>query len=189
MSMAPVALSKEVRWHRTMALQFILIYLLSVSGSAFGSVRIQYQSPLSGATLISRESNIIIRPSGIIDRSSLDTPSLFEVRGTESGIHPGKVILSDDEQTVMYVPDQPFSAGEIVSVLLHEGLRTLQGEPVAAVSFRFTVAPDISNILKRSIPQDDDDREAGSQDWSDHFSPEKIVRRSAPRSAADSVYP
>lgn len=101
---------------------------------------IQYQSPVEGARYVSPQTNIIIRPGGLIEESSLHTPLLFEVNGSESGGHDGEVILSDDQKTVIFKPYTPFLAAETVTVTLNRGLRLKTGDMIAPTTFGFAIA-------------------------------------------------
>ena len=126
----------------------VLISLLTLSyAHASNNAHVQYQSPLANATLVSEKTTIIVRPAESVDPSSIQTHLLFEVKGSRSGSHEGRVILSDDGRTVIFQPKQPLAAGENVFVILHPGLRTQQGASVTPLSFHFTVAPKMNSIL------------------------------------------
>jgi len=104
------------------------------------SARLQYQSPVPGARYVSPRSNIIIRPGGIIDASSRLDGSIFTVEGSISGVHEGRVALSDDQRTLTFEPIVPYGPGEWVSCRLERGLRTVELGEVATVRFEFTIA-------------------------------------------------
>src|SRR5438105_1602928 len=90
--------------------------------------RPQYQSPLPGAHFVSRATTIAIRPEEILDARSTTNRSLFIVRGSASGYHAGEIVLSDDRQTLIFKPDQPFASGETVSVSFDDRLRSDNGK-------------------------------------------------------------
>lgn len=120
----------------------ILILLLSASSIVAQEVtHFQYRSPLPDSKLLSRETNIIFSHSEFIDQSSLSVNNLITLTGSQSGLHKGELILSDDGKTIVFNPYQPFAAGEVVSVLLGKGIKTINGKPVAPESYSFTVTP------------------------------------------------
>ena len=82
-----------------------------------GSARkeIEYQSPLNGDIYVPQQTTIIIRPSKQIMQDRSESDFSFEVQGDLSGHHTGKVIISDDQQTIIFKPDQVFSLNENVS--------------------------------------------------------------------------
>jgi hypothetical protein len=110
-------------------------------GRALGGGAFQYQSPLPGARYVRRETNIIIRSGGVVDRSSIASPELFDVEGSESGRHAGNAELSDDERTVIFSPNAPFSSGETVSVQFAHAIRLDDGEVFVPPAFSFSIAP------------------------------------------------
>ncbi|MEA3334718.1 MAG: aryl-sulfate sulfotransferase [Chloroflexota bacterium] len=100
---------------------------------------LQYLSPRPGAMLVSRETTISVRHGDpIAGRTVID--GLFQVEGAKSGLLDGETILADDGRTVIFAPDKPFSPGERVSVTLRSGLRTIYGERVHGLSWRFSVS-------------------------------------------------
>ncbi len=77
---------------------------------------IEYQWPLNGDDNVPQRTTFIVRPSKQVmqNRSVLDFS--FGVIGTISGKHSGRVLISDDEQTIIFKPDQPFELNEVVNV-------------------------------------------------------------------------
>ncbi|MCK5463516.1 MAG: hypothetical protein KAI95_10885 [Bacteroidales bacterium] len=91
--------------------------------------------------MVSNETNIILRYSGIIDRTSLSTSQIM-VEGCESGVHAGEFILSDDGRTIVFNPDLTFSGDEEVYVVLTVGIKTRAGDELPDFSFNFSTAPE-----------------------------------------------
>ena len=106
--------------------------------SAAGS-HIIYQSPLPGSEYITPSSNIIIRSDEDISTGSV-SQGLFDVTGSSSGVHDGKVILVNDDRTVLFQPSAPFSLGETVTVSLNPGLLSTSGDSITCASFSFEIA-------------------------------------------------
>ncbi len=77
--------------------------------------RLDFVSPLPGSTMVSRESNIVIRFKSASD-VSIVSGSLLTAAGSKSGIHSLTATLSDDQRTVVFHPDQPFQPDEIVTL-------------------------------------------------------------------------
>jgi len=100
---------------------------------------IVYISPLPGSKYITPGSNIILRANSDLDPISLQN-DLFNVAGSSSGRHEGKVILSDDQRTVLFQPTTPFTLGEIVSVSMTHYLLSVEGDTILINPFSFTIS-------------------------------------------------
>lgn len=103
--------------------------------------RYLYISPKPGTKLVSKDTNIIIRPGQILTVHSIDATSFLKVKGSISGIHTGDVIISDDDRTIVFRPRRVFEAGERVSVWIHGGLRNQNGDEMESTLFHFTISP------------------------------------------------
>src|SRR5713101_3812259 len=180
-----------ISWRSALVIAIRSCLLTAHLATALGGTQIQYQSPTPGATLVSPQTNIIIRLSEMIEASSIQPQSLFEVRGTKSGIHQGEVILSDDQSTVIFKPDQPFSSLETVSVTVRDGLRTLRGVSAGPLFFRFTIAPDKNRSVDERTPIGSASEHVEQSTWASKppSSEEGITRTSSLQSISDSIYP
>jgi hypothetical protein len=118
-----------------------ILSLACFHGELFSGTALQYLSPRPGALLVSPETNIIIRLGEPLDRSTLKNSSFITVVGSTSGLHSGRVRLSDDEKTIVFNPRDPFTAAETVTVNLHSGVRITTGKPVDTLEFNFVVSP------------------------------------------------
>jgi hypothetical protein len=114
---------------------------LALSGNLFAQNQspFQYISPKPGSMMVSNETNIILKHSEIINRETLSS-DLINVRGEKSGIHSGELILSDDNRTIVFNLDKPFTGDEEVNVDLMNGIKILSGTEVGDYSFGFTTA-------------------------------------------------
>ena len=100
------------------AIGALMLILCSASwAGASRSGAYQYVSPVPGSRGNSPWNNIALRQGRTIDRAALDHLSLI-VTGSTSGRHLGKLVLSDDDRTLVFNPDQPFSLDETVTVRL-----------------------------------------------------------------------
>jgi hypothetical protein len=118
---------------------FLLLALIPPAGSGGEAGPASYQSPLPGAEYVLPQTSVIVRPGGSVDPSILDSPGLFEVQGSASGLHPGSVLLSDDGHTVLFKPATPFVPGELVAVRVAGRLPAKDGGLVAPWNFTFRI--------------------------------------------------
>ncbi len=141
------------------AISIVLFILFSSSSVSAGGIlsndslsasKIIYVSPVPGARYVMPGSNIIVRASDNIDPASLNYPDIFNVSGSLSGLHPGKLILSDDPLTVIFKPDMPFAAGEKVTVKMNGSLKTVFGKEVKLSGYSFYTAKKNVNINAKS---------------------------------------
>ena len=124
-------------------LLYCLIILLLISNISISQEQssFQYVSPKPNSTLVSKETNIIFLSADLIDQKSLADKNMIRVVGSESGIHTGKLILSDDNKTIVFNPNKPFAAGESVTVQLNKGIKTLSGTRMKPENYSFTISP------------------------------------------------
>jgi hypothetical protein len=123
---------------------FLGLTLLIGTGSSIaqkpGTLKFQYQFPSSGATLISRQATIILRPGDVLNVSTVKA-SLISVSGSFSGKHAGTLTLSSDHKTLIFKPFTLFTYSERVTVRLSHGILTAFGVPVDSLAFYFTIQP------------------------------------------------
>ncbi len=79
-----------------------------------------YISPRPNAQLVSTGTTIAVRPGWNQGSALLETID-FTVSGAQSGYHRGQTILADDQQTILFRPDEPFLANETVFVTIDVG--------------------------------------------------------------------
>jgi hypothetical protein len=87
----------------------------------------QFIAPTPGSKYHNPDRNIIIREGNLIDPVSLSDENLFEVVGSLSGNHAFKVVLCDDQKTILLQPATPFSEGESITVKIHPGIQKQSG--------------------------------------------------------------
>jgi hypothetical protein len=76
---------------------FLLITVLIANGNLFSQETFQYISPLKDSKLVSLNSTIILGAKDNIDFSTVKESAII-VTGNKSGVHKGKVKLSDDRK-------------------------------------------------------------------------------------------
>ena len=99
-----------------------------------------YVSPAPSSELHRSETNIIVRPGGTVDPTSL-VDGVITTSGSVSGDHPGTLRLSDDGETILFRPATPFLSGETVICTIAPGIRTDSELPGA--TFPFHISPPI----------------------------------------------
>lgn len=111
-----------------------------------------YVSPVPESKYITPRSNIIIHSDENVSPSTIQD-NLFKVVGSSSGEHDGKVILSDDQQTVLFQPQTPFTLGETVTVSMAHPLSSIGGDSILFRPFSFTISGSDLNADKALIAQ------------------------------------
>lgn len=133
----------------------IIIFILLVScfiSSTFAASdnlknSFQYMSPLPGSELVSRETNIILRQGEMLSCAAAALINLVSINGSLSGNHSYKVVISDDNRTIILTPDTPFQPGEQVIVNLNKSVSTASGRLTETGSYYFTISPKIAELL------------------------------------------
>ena len=144
-------LSEMKKFHLLQLVVFSLICCVGLLHAQSNHNSYQYISPKPGAQLVSKETNIIVRPGEILSSHSLDIASLFKVEGSVSGIHAGDVIISDDQRTIIFKPYRAFEPGETVSISIERGLKTQDGTEIDASSFDFHISPKRGKLTRESF--------------------------------------
>ena len=116
---------------------------------------IEYLSPEPGSAYVLAQSGIVLRPGGIVDGTSVGTGRL-RVTGSRSGVHSGRLRLSDDRQTMTFTPDVPFLAGETVTCAIGPGIKTDRIGEVPPAEFTFTIAgPERDALPEPRFPEEE----------------------------------
>ncbi len=116
----------------------------------WGHSNIVYISPMPGSKYLTPSTNIIVRADKNLNASTIQN-SLFNVVGSLSGEHDGKVILSNDQQTVLFNPNAQFVLGETVSVSMRYPLLSINGDTALLDPFSFAIASTNLNADKALI--------------------------------------
>lgn len=140
---------------------FLLLILTCAAVSyaqsdSYNTDKFQYLMPKPGSKYINPGNDIVIRPGDLLHDPGISGKSFIEVSGSLSGKHDGRFYLSDDNRTLVFLPEVPFSLGETVTVKLSKGLETNAGSAVPQLKFDFSItktaplAPtdDSGNLLK-----------------------------------------
>jgi arylsulfotransferase ASST len=136
----PERVDPMTRFTRLLALTLVTALLCLRHAPAIADApSYEFISPIPGSAMVLPETNIILRPGGIVDGASVGGP-LVTVSGSISGAHGGQLRLSDDRQTLTFQPSAPFAYGETVMCQVGSGLATDTRGVIPPASFTFTVA-------------------------------------------------
>ena len=106
-----------------------------------------YISPVPNSQYVSPLSNIILSTVDNVEKSVLGEKDIIEVTGTISGLHRGELMLLEDNKTIIFKPESPFTEGEKITVVFKENkLGALENMETDLV-FEFI----ISNSWKKNI--------------------------------------
>lgn len=72
-----------------------------------------------------------------VDPATLGCGSSFWAFGRWSGKAAGEFVMAEGGRTVVLIPDEPFAAGETVTVLLSHDLRGIDGVPLRGAGYSF----------------------------------------------------
>ena len=83
---------------------FFLLPLARLKAQVKTMQTLNYISPVPGSSLNMPQTTIAIRTSKEIDPASLAAGGIISVTAASSGDHAGRVVLSDDRRTVIFIP-------------------------------------------------------------------------------------
>ncbi len=123
------------------SLQSILLATIFLLGSSVILPQsFEYVSPKDNSTLVSLNTNIILRSDTYIDPSSLSQNNISVV-GSLSGVHKGELKLSDDNKTILFRPAIPFLPNENIKVNVSSIFKTTDGNTLPSVVIHFKTTP------------------------------------------------
>lgn len=134
---------------------------LALSGCGSQAQLPEYYAPLKNAEYVSKDATIAIRYGPQLNKQVLSKLK-FIVLGTQSGLHSGSSLLADDQKTVIFKPDRPFTPGEQVKADVN-GLRLDSGEVYVGLSYTFKISQHQESGTVTSLtpdPADDKPRSA-----------------------------
>lgn len=114
------------------------------------SAQFQYISPVPGSALHNPQTNIILKNGNLIAPATFKA-EYFEVTGSVSGKHELNLKLADDGKTILLKPEVIFSNNEEVTVVIKDGLRTINGKKINGTSFSFHTVPLYAEALQKQI--------------------------------------
>jgi hypothetical protein len=109
--------------------------------------RFEYLSPKPNSSFVSPLNNIIIRYGEQVNLNSIDYHNLINVTGSKSGFHKGQIVILDDGKSIIFKPNDPFSEGEKVTVVLSTGMKTVNNDDVGELEFNFFISDSWQNNI------------------------------------------
>lgn len=104
-----------------------------------GTSNFEYISPVPGSGMNMPQTNIVIRYGTAYNSNDVYLQKLIEVKGEQSGIHSGEIILTENNKTLLFNPDSPFQLGEAVTVRFIRSTKTEDDQTIPALSFSFRI--------------------------------------------------
>jgi hypothetical protein len=126
--------------YREIILLLILMLIPVYSqGQNINTESFKYLSPLPNSKFNSAETNIIVRFGKAFDNSVINKSPLFTVTGSKSGVHSGKIVLTENGRTLIYNPNRQFEKGERVTVELRNNFKTINGDTIPSLFYSFEI--------------------------------------------------
>ena len=123
-----------------------------------------YTIPSPNANNINLGTSIAVRYTKNFDESEVGA-GWFKVVGSLSGYHTGETILSDDHSTVLFKPEQGFSLGEKVTVIVSpkfNGVPLLGYDPY---TFEFFTITQQKHLIENQYSYENSISETGIKGW------------------------
>ncbi len=113
-----------------------LFVVLSVSKAQnLNTDKFKYLFPVPNSKLNSTESNIIIRYDKPF--KNYGSENNLVVKGNKSGVHKGKIVLTENDRTLIFKPEYKFADDETVTVEIIKGLETLSNKQIPSLRYSF----------------------------------------------------
>lgn len=94
-----------------------------------------------------------------MDPTTLVDEVTIQVAGSISGPRTGRLRLSDDERTILFLPHDRYAPGESVTCVIASGIRTSSGGELPGAEFTFRIAPAADLAPATSLEAFDEDFE------------------------------
>ncbi len=107
----------------------------------------QFLSPSPGAELVSKETNIIIKPGSSLTCNKNELENLALIQGSISGIHTYSIYISDDNRTITLTPDVPFVPSETVTVDINNPIPVSGDKLTRTGQFMFYISAKSSPLI------------------------------------------
>ncbi|MBN1998999.1 aryl-sulfate sulfotransferase [candidate division KSB1 bacterium] len=128
-----------------------ICFVLVLTGVIFAldkPAEILYHFPLPDSRYVSRHTTILLRFQKSIDVQDHHLVGLFSIRGTQNGGYKKSVFFSDDRETIICQPDDPFVPGEVVTVTITSPLLA-----AGTFEYEFTVSF-MDRAVQRAVYED-----------------------------------
>ena len=122
--------------------KFLILFLLVFISSSFAQLNIVTTVPSRNALNVNRDVVISVVFTQDIDPATL-TSSNIRVYGSQTGLYSATISYDSSTRTVMIDPVKDFKPGEVVSVILTRGIRSVSGDSMlSSYVWSFTVKVD-----------------------------------------------
>jgi len=97
---------------------FSLLHLILLDAKQLQAEQIKYISPVPESKYNNTETNIILKfDEPILNPDRLNS-DLLVIKGSKSGIHKGRIVITGNQKTLLFYPFEPFQYNETVTVEL-----------------------------------------------------------------------
>ncbi len=117
---------------------FFLVYSSFIYAQKIYTGKFRYISPTPDSKYNSPATNIIIKFSDAFSNYNIDNSVIVE--GSKSGKHQGKIILTEENKTLIFQPYNSFLEGETVTVKLTKNLKSISGVVIPGLIFTFKIS-------------------------------------------------
>ncbi len=128
----------------------LIVFVFQTNGQNLKENSINYISPKPGSKYIMPGNNIAIRHGDPFDIGVTRT-SVFEITNERNENIRGHLVLSDDNRTLIFLPQKTFELGSQINVKLLPGLQTKSGIFITPIQFSFTIASQLLTIDNQFI--------------------------------------
>lgn len=132
-------------------LLLISVFLVCITNvQASNNIDIVYTSPEDGSRYLRPEETIIVSVNEMIDESTL-IPGRIEATGKKISNYPGSLFLSSDDKTILFRPTHKFLHSDTITIKVHHGIKTADGDLINPKEFIFIVRDTIGQSHFDSI--------------------------------------
>ncbi|MFQ5654449.1 MAG: Ig-like domain-containing protein, partial [Planctomycetota bacterium] len=116
------------------------VLLLALLGCAPVKSRVSYVEPAPGEEILNALPTIRVGFDRPMDPGTVNQDT-FLVQGSESGAHSGDIVLDPRNTEVTFTPHDPFAAGELITVILKDDIRSQSGKFLKEYRWEFRLLP------------------------------------------------
>ncbi len=121
-------------------MKYLLMFLLLTAFNLYSN-EIIYTDPVNNAKLINPESRITFGFKNSVNLSITEIANSIRVNGSISGTHNGIIRIAGENKKIIFIPDLPFLANEIVYVEFSGLLKDQNNRNTKISGYNFTISP------------------------------------------------
>ncbi|MCY7409762.1 MAG: aryl-sulfate sulfotransferase, partial [Chitinophagales bacterium] len=121
-------------YYRSNFIALILILLVLKVNAQF-----IYINPMPESRYHNPQTGIILRNGERLSLNSIQSKNIFKITGSRNGEYLFDVKLIEDEKAILLTPKKHFAEGENVTVVVNDGIKTIEGKSVNGTSFDFNI--------------------------------------------------